>query len=218
MKLSLVIFSLLVSIVAFGQKEQEALDILKAVEKKGLAYKSIKSNIEYLLENSHEQSNEKVKGTILIKGKKFRLDVDNTITFCDGKNKWVYLIESNETNLTEVFYDEDIEPEERFMNDPLSVYSLYKKGFKYKVTGDATFENKKYTVIDLTPESLDKPYFKIRYWFSQSNDIYAVKYFQKDGMRITLTFLEFESNLKLKDEVFTFKESEYPEVEIIDLR
>lgn len=215
-KITLII--ILFTFSSMAQNNDEALNMLNDVEKKGMSYKSIKSDIEYLLENKQDDKNEKVKGTILIKGKKFQLDIDETLTFCDGKNKWVYLTESNEVNLTEVVASEDLEPEEKFMNEPLSIYSLYKNDFKYNITGTAEFEGKKYTVIDLTPKSLDKPYFKIRYWISESKDIYALKYFQKDGMRITLTFIEFKTNEKIKDSEFVFKESNYPDVEVIDLR
>ncbi len=203
---------------SFAQKDASTLDILKRVENKGIAYKTIKSKIEYKLENNQDNSVEEVKGSVVIKGNKFRLSIDETVSFSDGKTKWVYLNSSNEVNITDVVSIDEMQPEEKFMNEPLSVYSLYKTSFKYKTFGEQTIEGKSYTVIDLTPESLDKPYFKIRYWITKDTDIYAVKYFQKDGMRITVYFTELKVNEKIPDSDFVFSEKDYPDVEIIDLR
>ncbi len=204
--------------VGFAQKDVSTLDILKSVEKKGLGYKTIKSAIKYKLENNQDNSVEEVKGEIIIKGNKFQLAIDETITYSDGKTKWVYLNASNEVNITDVVPIEEMEPEEKFMNEPLSIYSLYKVDFKYKTSGDQTLDGEKYKIIDLTPESLDKPYFKIRYWITESYDIYAVKYFQKDGMRITLYFSDLKVNAKISDADFVFEEKDYPDVEVIDMR
>lgn len=217
-KINLLVALLIVVNVTLAQKDKNALAILKKVEKKGLSYKSISTNIEYRLENTQEKSDEIVKGNILVKGKKFRFIVDETETYCNGKTKWVYLTASNEVNVSDVVNTNDMEPEEQFMNNPLSVFSFYKKGFKYLLKGDENIENKKYTVIDLSPESLDKPYFKIRFWISQTSDIHAVKYFQKDGVRITLTFKKFVANVKTNDNNFVFDKTKHPKVEIIDLR
>lgn len=202
----------------FGQNDQSALELLKKVEKKGLAYKTIQSKITYVLENNQENTTEKITGIIKVKGEMFSLVIDETKTYFDGKTKWVYLEESNEVNVSDIPDISEMGPEDKFMNSPLSIYNLYATDFKYKIFGMADLKNITYTVVDLTPESLDKPYFKIRYWISKDLDIYAVKYFQKDGMRISLFFDDFVANNKLKDEEFVFNSNSFPDVEIIDLR
>lgn len=216
------VFAFLISILAtsalFGQMNSDALTLLQEVEKQGLKYKTIESGLTYVLENKAEGTNEKVSGLIQVKGSMFKLDIDQTVTFCDGKVKWVVLEESNEVNITEIYDLDDMLPEERFMNSPLSVYSMYKSDFKYMLFGEADLEGVTYVMVDLTPKSLDKPYFKIRYWISPDKDIYAVKYFQKDGMRISLYFDNFVGDKKIDDEEFIFKEGKYPGIEVIDLR
>jgi outer membrane lipoprotein-sorting protein len=212
----LILLSLVFS--GFAQKEPEAKELFDQVSKKALAYKNIHAKFEYLYENKAENKSETYNGELYIKGKKFKIDVDKTITFCDGKNRWVYLTESNEATITKVESKPDDAPEDRFLNDPLSLFLLYREGFKYRLDEPETIENKTYQVAELSPEDIKKPYFKIRYWFTQSNDLYMVKYFQKDGTRLTLTFTGIGTNEKPDESFFTFDEKKYKDVEIIDMR
>lgn len=203
---------------AFAQKDKNALEILKKVEKRGLKHKTILTSVDYKLENPEEKNNETLSGKLLIKGNKFKFTIDQTESYSDGKTKWVYLNESNEVNISNVSLSEDLDPEEEFINKPLSIFSLYKKDFKYVLKGKEKIDNKNSTVIDLTPESLKKPYFKIRLWILDNYDIYAIKYFQKDGIRINLFFKNFKTNIKAENSDFIFDKKKYPNVEIIDLR
>lgn len=203
---------------AFAQKDKDALEVLKKVEKRGLAHKSILTSVDYKLENPEEKNNETLNGKLLMKGNKFKFTIDQTETYCDGKTKWVYLIESDEVNVSNVVQADDLDPEEQFINNPLSIFSFYKKDFKYVLKGKEKIDTKNSTVIDLTPENLKKPYFKIRLWILDNYDIYAIKYFQKDGIRINLFFKDFKTNIKAENSDFIFDKKKYPNVEIIDLR
>ena len=211
-------FFLFLSSIAFCQKDAETGLLLKAAADKAKAYSTIKTQFEFTVENSQEKSEDTYLGELYIKGSKFKMVVDKTVTFCDGKNRWVYLPDVNEVNISKVEKAEGLDPEERFLVEPISLFTIYEKGFKYNTSGTQAIDGKNYTVVDLSPEDISKPYFKIKCWISETNDYYAVKYFQKDGTRITLQLVDFKVNEKLKDELFVFKAVDYPNVEIIDLR
>jgi len=191
---------------------------LKAAANKALAYKNIHIKFEFIVEKTQEKTEEKFLGELWIKSNKFKMVVDQTVTFCDGKNRWVYLPEANEVNVSLIDKTEDVDPEERFLVEPLSLFTLYEKGFKYSTVGSQVIDNKIYTVVDLSPEDISKPYFKVKCWISETNDYYSVKYFQKDGTRITLQLVSFITDEKLKDELFVFRTDDYKGVEVIDLR
>jgi outer membrane lipoprotein-sorting protein len=210
-------FVALFCLSGFAQKEPDAELILKAVADKALAYKSIQADFEYEIENKENKTDETFKGSMLLKGDKFRLNADGTITICDGKIRWVYLEESKEVNISKRIDSESLEAEERFLNNPLSLYTIYRKGFKYMKFGEETIDNKVYRLIDLSPEDINKPYFKVRCWISGSNDLYMMRYFQKDGTRITFKFKNFTPNAKTKDTDFVFQAKDYPGVEVIDM-
>lgn len=209
---------LLLTTGVYCQKDAETGVLLKAAADKVLAYSTIKTQFEFTVENSQEKTEDNYLGELYIKGHKFKMVVDKTVTFCDGKNRWVYLPDVNEVNISKVEKAEGLDPEERFLIEPLSLFTIYENGFKYNTSGTQTIDGKKYSVVDLSPEDISKPYFKIKCWISETNDYYAVKYFQKDGTRITLQLVDFKVNEKLKDDLFVFKAVDYPKVEIIDLR
>ena len=217
-KIRLIIALLTISVFASAQKNKEAESILEKAADKAISYKTIHSKFEFLVENSQNETEDTYNGELWVKGKKFKMSVDQTITFSDGKTRWVYLTEVNEVNISTIEKDEDMDPEELFLIEPLSLFTLYKKGFKYSISGTQLIEGQNYTVIDLSPEELNKPYFKIKCWISDDSDYYAVKYFQKDGTRITLNLIDFISNEKIKDTTFSFDTKAYPNVEVIDLR
>ncbi|PKP11085.1 MAG: hypothetical protein CVU09_04720 [Bacteroidetes bacterium HGW-Bacteroidetes-4] len=211
------VFTLFVGTIT-AQKDPAAEALLKAMANKAQTYKSIDVEFEYTLENGQTNSKENYKGSVLIKGNKFKMQIDGTITFSDGKSRWVYLEESNEVNISAVIESDELEPEERFMNDPMSLYTLYEKGFKYTLSGTETVDGMNYNLIDLTPEDISKPYFKIRCWITPQDELNALKYFQKDGTRILLKFTSIKLDKKVKDSDFVFSPKDYPGVEVIDLR
>jgi len=86
------------------------------------------------------------------------------------------------------------------------------------ISGTETINNKNYQIIDLSPEDLDKNYFKIRCWISETDDLYMLRFFQKDGTRISFKFKSFVPNAKTKDSDFLFQSKDHPGVEVIDLR
>ncbi|MBI9065744.1 MAG: outer membrane lipoprotein carrier protein LolA [Salinivirgaceae bacterium] len=210
--------ALLSTVLCWAQKDPEAEKLLIAVEKKANAYHSIKTDFEYQINSVGESGIDTYKGSVLIKGKKFKMELDGTTTFSDGKTRWVFLKGNNEVNISDIVSDEDLDFEEKFLIDPLSIFSIYKNGFKYMLNGNETIENKNLTVIDLSPESLDNPYFKIRCWFTSENDLHSLKYFLKDGTRMTLILSNIIIDQKVKDSDFEFNTSDYKGVEIIDLR
>lgn len=201
-----------------GQKNAEAERILKAASDKAESYKTVDTKFEFVVENIEDKSKQKYAGELWVKDDRFKMSMEQSITFCDGKSRWVYLPEVNEVNVSKLYKDDDLDPEDRFLVDPMSVFSVYKSGFKYSISGTQDIKGEAYSVVTLSPEDIEKPYFKIKIWISDDNDYFSVKYFQKDGTRITLYLIDFESNKKFKDSFFGFKNSDYPDVEVIDMR
>lgn len=216
-RLSLVIL-LFATINCFAQKDPEAKALLDKAAEQVLSYKSISTDFDYLFENLAEEKSESYSGQLLIKGKKFRMDVDKTITFCDGKQRWVYLVDNNEVTISNVENSEDDSPEDRFMTDPLSLYTLYREGFKYMLGEQEDIKGKTTQIVELSPENIKKPFFKIKYWFSADNNLQQIKCFLKDGTRYTLTLSNTAINQKIDDSQLNFDAKKYPGVEVIDMR
>ena len=204
--------------VCFAQKDPEAKTILDKAAKQASGYKSITAEFDCVYENLAEEKSEEYNGTLLLKGNRFRIDVDQTITFCDGKTRWAYLTESNEVTISPIEASNDDAPEEKFMSDPMSLYTIYRSGFKYVLGETEEIGGKTMQIVELAPENNKKPYFKIKYWFTPNNDLYQIKCFQKDGTRFTLTLTKFNTNQKIDDAELNFDAKKYPGIEIIDMR
>lgn len=208
---------LLISVYVFAQKDPEAEKVFQQMEKKVKNYKCISSDFEYLLKNPDESA-ETYTGKVIVKGKMFKMSFDKTITFSDGKTRWVYLEESNEVNISEVVSGEELDFEEKFLVEPLSIYSIYKEGFKYMLNKPTSIDGVALSVVDLIPEDVSENFFKVRCWITNDYDLHSIKYFLKDGTRMQLTLKNFQINKKWNDKDFIFDAKKYPEVEIIDMR
>ncbi len=202
----------------FAQKDPEAKTLLDKAAKQAAGYKSITADFDCVYENLAEEKSETYSGTLLLKGNRFRIDVDKTITFSDGKNRWAYLTESNEVTISKIEASNDDAPEDKFMSDPLSLYTFYRNGFKYIMGDTEEIGGKTMQIVEISPENIKRPYFKIKYWFTPSNDLYQIKCFQKDGTRFTLTLTKFQTNQKIDDAQLNFDAKKFPGVEIIDMR
>ena len=209
---------LLATLSCFAQKDPEAKILLDKAAKQAAGYKSVTAEFDCVYENLAEEKSETYNGTLLLKGNRFRIDVDKTITFCDGKTRWAYLTESNEVTISPIEPTNDDAPEEKFMSDPMSLYTIYRSGFKYIMGDTEEIGGKTMQIIEIAPENIKKPYFKIKYWFTPNNDLYQIKCFQKDGTRFTLTLTKFQTNQKIDDAELNFDAKKYPGVEIIDMR
>jgi outer membrane lipoprotein-sorting protein len=216
-KIALMILALSAA-TCFAQKDPEAKAILDKAAKQAAGYKSITAEFDCVYENLAEEKSENYNGTLLLKGNRFRIDVDKTITFCDGKTRWAYITESNEVTISPIEVSNDDAPEDKFMSDPMSLYTIYRSGFKYIMGDTEEIGGKTMQIIELAPENIKKPYFKIKYWFSPNNDLYQIKCFQKDGTRFTLTLTKFATNQKIDDTQLIFDAKKFPGVEVIDMR
>lgn len=218
MKIIALMILALSAATCFAQKDPEAKAILDKAAKQAAGYKSITAEFDCVYENLAEEKSENYNGTLLLKGNHFRIDVDKTITFCDGKTRWAYITESNEVTISPIEVSNDDAPEDKFMSDPMSLYTIYRSGFKYIMGDTEEIGGKTMQIIELAPENIKKPYFKIKYWFSPNNDLYQIKCFQKDGTRFTLTLTKFATNQKIDDTQLIFDAKKFPGVEVIDMR
>lgn len=196
----------------FAQYDPKALEILEAM---GEQYKSIPSyeaNFAWTLTNDVENVKEEFKGKLTVKDEKYRLSLPEQEVINNGVTVWTYLPEVKEVNIDN--YDKnsgDI--------NPLKIYEIYQKDFKYlyiqeKTEGGVTCEE-----VDLVPEKKDAQYFKIKLLIKKKDKvIHSLTMFDKGGNRYKYTITKFVPNASVADSYFTFDAKKYPGVEVIDLR
>ncbi len=154
-----------------------------------------------------------IDGTISMKGDRFKIDIPDATTWFDGKTQWVYMKGTDEVNITEPT------GEELQGISPSSIFSIYKQGFdllykgEKKVAGIALFE------VELISQNKSSNFTKIIVQIDKTTNLFhQIILFDKSGYENKLSIRKMKTNINLLDKTFIFNKSEYPDVEIIDLR
>ncbi|MEY4930185.1 MAG: hypothetical protein RI909_909 [Bacteroidota bacterium] len=197
---------------SFAQYDPKALEILEAMSKKYKAIPSFEASLTSSLTNESEGVKEEFKGKIIVKGEKFRLSLDDQEIINNGTTVWTYLPSAKEVNI------DNYDPGSDDIN-PIKIFEIYKKGFKYLYLADKTEAGVVLEEVDLVPEKKDAQYFKIKMMIvKKDKSIQSWTMFDKSGNRYKYTITKFTPNIKVDDASFNFDPKKYPGVEVIDLR
>ena len=204
---SLITLFLSFSITVFSQ---DASQILNNLSEKTKSYKNISIDFDFKYLNELEDIHEIKSGKIIIENEKFKLEIDDQIIVCNGKDQWIYSKETNEVQILE--YDRNNE----FMN-PKNLLNIYEKGYNYRYDKEIEIDSKYYHLIDLFPNEENNEIIKISLAISKDeNMVKKIKAFESNGAIYIYTVIKARYNRKnLK---FDFDTSKYENIYIIDLR
>lgn len=194
------------------QTDKVADKLLNTISTRYKNFKTIKADFIYSVESKAENLNEKQKGSIHVKGNKFRLDIANQLIICDNKTVWTYSKELNEVQINN--FDPKKAPIR--LDD---IFTMYDKGFLSKILEQRKDGKNDIAIIELTPKDKKKNFFKIKLTIDKTNQtITKSQVFEKSGAIHTYTVTNQYPNIKLEDNFFTFDVKKYPKIEVIDLR
>lgn len=208
--------------MALAQKDVQAKNILNQMSTKYRTYNSLKTDFTFTLDNPQAGAKQTQNGSITAATKtgKFKVtlfDADNKALveqeiISDGKTQWTYLKKDKEVQVNNAGKsDDDL--------NPAQLFTLYEHGYKYMYTGEQKLNGKLYKVVDLSPESAGKTFFKIRLLIDKvTKQLYSAMLFDKSGSRYTYTLNTITPNVKVPDTIFAFDAKAHPGVEVVDLR
>lgn len=214
MKAKILILLLLIApAITFGQQDAKAQEILKAVSAKFKSFKSYKANFTIIIENSRDKSREVQKGTIYIKGNKYKLEIAGQDVISDGKTRWTYVKDANEVQI-------DVQKTDDASISPTNIFTIYEKGWQSKYTGDAKDKTNTYAQIELVPsDAKNKNIFKIKLSINKNDkSISSAKMLDKNGGIQTINVEKISPDAASDDNIYVFNKSNYPSAEIVDLR
>ncbi len=205
-----------IATVAVAQKpapaDKAADKLLNVISNRYKNFKTIKADFIYSIESKAENISEKQKGSIYVKGNKFRLDIADQIIMCDNKTVWTYSKEANEVQVNN--YDAKKAP---IRLDDL--FTMYDKGFLSKILEAKKEGKSEIALLELTPKDKKKNFFKIKLTVDKTNQtITKSQVFEKSGTIHTYTVTNQYPNVKLEDKFFVFDAKKFPKCEVIDLR
>jgi len=192
-----------------GSSDPEAKKILDKVSAKFKTFKSVQSNFSLKIENAANKVMGNKKGTVLMKGTRYRIKVDDKDIFCDGSNVWTVDAAEKEITLTKIDVSNNaITPQKLFTN-------FYDKDFLYKLNSDA----KGIQEIELTPIDKTKMFHKVIVFINKATQtITSTRVFEKAGNRYTYSVSSMNTKVNIPDNTFVFNQKNYPGMELVDLR
>lgn len=192
-----------------GNSDPDAKKILDAVSARFKSFKSVQSNFSLKIENSSNKLMGNKKGTVYMKGTKYRIKIPGQEIYCDGTNVWTVDIAAKEITLTKLDPSNNtITPQKLFTN-------FYDKDFLYKLNSDA----KGVQEIELTPIDKTKMFHKVIVFINKmTQTITSTKVFEKAGNRYTYTVSGMNTKSNIADTLFVFDQKNYPGMELVDLR
>ena len=208
----------------FSQMPKEAVDakakgILDEVAAKTKTYTSIKAEFTTVMEKQVSNTQSKVtdtqSGTLQLKGNKYKLEFKGQTIFCDSKTQWTYIKESNEVQINNA-----PDPKATDNINPVNIFTLYEKGYKYKYEKEDVINGVKVDILSLYPTEPDKKsYHTIKLTIEKvKKQIIAVKILNKNGTSNAIAVKNFTTDSEIADTMFSFNKADYKGVEVVDLR
>lgn len=202
------ILLLIISTMIFAQ-DQVAKNVLDKLSMTTKSYKNMMINFDFILENTSQNIKENQEGILILEDNNFRLEMDGQTIINNGESQWVYLPEVNEVQIMEH------DPEDGIMN-PSKLFAIYERGYKYTYVGTVAEKGKRLQAIDLFPEE-SGAFTKVSLEIDAAkNQLHKITMHDKNGGTYTYLITAFLSNITVKP--FNFNPSDYPNVEVIDLR
>ena len=215
LSVSLILF---ISIGSYAQgtaatSDPAAKKVLDAVSNKFKTFKTVQSTFTLKVEDGKGKVQGSEKGTVYMKGPKYRVDMAGRNIFCDGKNIWTYEKGANEVTITQLDPSASgITPQKLFTN-------FYDKDFLYKLNGEKKEAGKVLQEIEMTPVDKTKTFHKVYISVDKkAQTIFSTKILEKNGNKYTYTVNNLNGQAPVSDAMFVFDKKKYPGVEEVDLR
>ena len=204
-KILIIIFSIF-QLNSFGQ-DDKSNEILKQLSLNTKSYSFMDVDFDFNFLNTSQEINENQQGNIKISNNKFRLNLNEQIIISDDSIQWIYLKESNELQIME--FDSEDE-----MLSPNKLFTIYENGYKSQYIELKDNDH----IIDLFP--IESSEFKnIQLHINKEKiQISKIILFDKNGGSFSYSITKFITNTDFDENLFKFKEEEYLDLEIIDLR
>jgi outer membrane lipoprotein-sorting protein len=190
-----------------------AKKILDAVSAKFRTYSSPQAAFTYKIENAQGKILSTKKGSVVMKGAKYRLTMPGMDIFSDGRTNWNYDKGANEVTVKDVDASAgEITPQKLFTN-------FYDKDYLYKLNGEKKEAGKILQEIELTPTNKNRPYHKVYIWIDKAaKTFYSARILEKTGNKYSYVINTFKPSTTTTDSQFIFDKKKYPGVEVVDLR
>lgn len=196
----------------FGQ-DQQAEQILEKLQKELKGLQSLEAQFNLILRNPQGKLMEEKKGSLLLAGDKYRVDLGNQLIISDNKTLWVYLKEMNEVQIS------PFDPDQGSFS-PAQIFSgFWDKDYEASYRGTKTVEGTVCAIVELHSQSATAPFTRIQLAVDKKQGrLVSGQFFDQGGGSFAYTMSSYKPNVKTRSSQFQFQEKDHPGVEVIDLR
>ncbi len=193
--------------------DQEAIVHLRALRDHYAAFKTMALDFSLEIADLESDLLEIKRGSMLLQGPKFRVQLDDQLVISDNQTIWVYLEEVNEVQIT------DFEPDSEEFMSPAELFNLPESEY-YITQGEVRTEaGKRLQVLELTPLDKNLDFHKIKLAINKADrSLYDAVILDKNGIRYTYRITQFKGNPSLPGDAFRFPLEKHPNAEVVDLR
>lgn len=203
----LLIISIVLSI--YSLNAQNAEQTFKAAVEKLKAYDNVEIAFDYNMINTEAGIYETMEGSGFLQGDAFKLKIMGQDIICDGTTTWTYNADAEEVMVSNVDKSDG-------GGSPLSIIESYKDNITAKFLDESNGDIKKIEAKSLMgADDFDKIIVSLDV---KTLEIKEIHVFDKNKNEFVYVITKFVTNQKLPADFFTFKESDYPDAEIIDMR
>jgi len=205
--ITLVSMLLFIPQASMPQDAVQAQKLITKVSSKLKSHKSLQSDFSFTLFNPEVDMKDTHKGSLLLSGSKYRLQLMGLLALCNGDALWSINQETKEVYL--------MDPEENELLDPNAIFNLVEKDFSYKWIGQSGSA----VTIDLIPKLADGNYSKISMVIDQAKEqILKATYFSDDGNQYIIEIRSLLFDPPADEGFFMYDKSKYPGFTLFDMR
>jgi outer membrane lipoprotein-sorting protein len=203
-------FLLILTFTITGQDNKQVINILDKFSANALNAPSVSMKFDLVTYDQMENTNDTIKGSIILNKDKYKLELTNNITWFNGETSWSYLPAEKEVTITKADKKDN-----SFQNRPSAIFSMYKKGYKSRLIE----EKPDSYLIDLYPEDIKSDMLRVRLSIGKPLlNLKLLEYKKRDGIVITLYVRDYNLKIKPAQDAFIFQQVKYKGVEVIDMR
>ena len=195
-------------VLSIGTKAQSAEELFKNVVDKLKSYENIEITFDYNMINTEAGIYETMEGLGYLQGNAYKLKIMGQDIICDGITTWTYNADAEEVMISNVDNSDG-------NSTPLAIIESYYDNFTAKVIENAGDITKIEVKSSVKEENIDKLIITLNKNTLKINDIHV---FDNNQNEFVYVINSMVTNQQLPADFFTFKESDYPDAEIIDMR
>lgn len=199
--------------VANAQFDVASKKVLDKVSANYQSFNTLEADILLSVENPQEKGYTNTGKLSLERASgKFKIDLGGQEIISDGTTQWTVLKDQGEVQVSKADRDNN-------SLNPATIFTFYKTGYNGTFAGTSKVDNKMLNDITLVPTDTKQNVSKINLRVDRAtNLIYDATVFDKSGSKFTYIIKKLSVNKAIPYSLFIFNKSNYPTMEIVDLR